>query len=489
METVFNFFAGEDESEYTLVDNRPALKQKGWGQRRFQQQRQQQQRKEQGAKEQATEQAKGTDRERQRRERQQQKKRKQFGQWRDRQDNRVEYSPSVEIRPDWTVLEQLQLSQLTKVSFEAKGVEDLKACGRLRKFGKAFDRISPRAEKRLRQYDPVPIAPNPTSSDDPYLRQLASSGQAQVFITDSILATLMCATRSVYSWDVVVTRSGNQLWFDKRRHSSFDQLTVHETAQVPIQEGQESINNVEPLSEEATNINACFLAMCLEESESESQYGEEKEVPVSGGQGVYPPKAYRYRRWRLDDSINVAVRSEVDCLVDQRGEEVPALVRAVNEFDPKKTGVDWRKKIETQRGAVLATELKNNANKLAKWTCRALLSDVSILKLGYVSRVSWRSNRQHAIIQTQTYKPRDFASQINLNPGNMWGIFKSIVDICMKKDDGHYLLVKDPNKALLRLYELPPDAHILQGDSPEGEALDAMFGSEEAPGDARAPSE
>ena len=36
-------------------------------------------------------------------------------------------------------------------------------------------------------------------------------------------------------------------------------------------------------------------------------------------------------------------------------------------------GVDWRMKLENQRGAVLATELKNNANKLAKWTAGALV--------------------------------------------------------------------------------------------------------------------
>jgi translation initiation factor 3 subunit D len=119
--------------------------------------------------------------------------------------------------------------------------------------------------------------------------------------------------------------------------------------------------------------------------------------------------------------------------------------------------MDWRKKIETQRGAVLATELKNNANKLAKWTCQAMLADVSILKLGYVSRQSPRNNKAHSIVQMQTYKPKDFATQINLSHLNMWGIFKSIVDICRKQEDGKLLLVKDPNKALLRLYELPPE--------------------------------
>ena len=37
-----------------------------------------------------------------------------------------------------------------------------------------------------------------------------------MFATDTVLTTLMCAARSVYSWDVVVTRAGDKLFFDSR---------------------------------------------------------------------------------------------------------------------------------------------------------------------------------------------------------------------------------------------------------------------------------
>lgn len=45
-------------------------------------------------------------------------------------------------------------------------------------------------------------------------------------------------------------------------------------------------------------------------------------------------------------------------------------------------GVDWRQKLDSQRGAVIATELKNNSYKLARWTCCALLAGSEYLKLG-----------------------------------------------------------------------------------------------------------
>lgn len=63
--------------------------------------------------------------------------------------------------------------------------------------------------------------------------------------------------------------------------------------------------------------------------------------------------------------------------------------------------MDWRQKLETQRGAVLATELKNNANKLAKWTAAAHLSGTDMIKLGYVARASPRDNVNHVMLGTQ----------------------------------------------------------------------------------------
>ena len=48
-------------------------------------------------------------------------------------------------------------------------------------------------------------------------------------------------------------------------------------------------------------------------------------------------------------------------------------------------GVDWRAKLDNQRGAVLATELKNNSCKLAKWTVCSLLANSDQIKFGYVT--------------------------------------------------------------------------------------------------------
>ena len=47
---------------------------------------------------------------------------------------------------------------------------------------------------------------------------------------------------------------------------------------------------------------------------------------------------------------------------------------------------------------------------------------------------------------------------LNLNMGNAWGILKAIVDLCLTLEEGKYLLLKDPNKPVVRFYTIPPDA-------------------------------
>ncbi len=72
---------------------------------------------------------------------------------------------------------------------------------------------------------------------------------------------------------------------------------------------------------------------------------------------------------------------------------------------PCAAGVDWRSKLENQRGAVLATELKNNANKLAKWTAAAVIAGADMIRIGYVSRAHARDNMNHTILGTQVRAP------------------------------------------------------------------------------------
>ena len=125
---------------------------------------------------------------------------------------------------------------------------------------------------------------------------------------------------------------------------------------------------------------------------------------------------------------------------------------------------------------MLATELKNNSCRLARWTAQSLLAGADQMKLGYVSRTNPANPYEHAILATQFFKPKDFAQQINLSLTNVWGIVKMICELLLAKTDGKYVLLKDPNKAIVRLYSIPIDAfeeeEDLQGSDSDEEDRD-----------------
>lgn len=73
----------------------------------------------------------------------------------------------------------------------------------------------------------------------------------------------------------------------------------------------------------------------------------------------------------------------------------------------------------------------------------------------FVSRANPKTNDKHVIIGVVGWKPKDFANQMNLQLSNGWGIVRTIADMVLQQPEGKYILVKDPNKNILRLYQVP----------------------------------
>ena len=104
---------------------------------------------------------------------------------------------------------------------------------------------------------------NPTASEDPILQALAAKDRARVFTTDAVISMLMCSSRSVYPWDIVLVREGDKLFMDKREQGPLDYLSVNENASDPpleiaqIDPSNPTIVNNTPsaLSQQATFLN------------------------------------------------------------------------------------------------------------------------------------------------------------------------------------------------------------------------------------------
>lgn len=176
--------------------------------------------------------------------------------------------------------------------------------------------------------------------------------------------------------------------------------------------------------------------------------------------------AYRYRKITLPGNskassefdqapISLVVRTEVNCkMPGEEGKPSYASIKALNEFDPK-LNYSWRKHLETQRGMILATELKNNAFKLGRWTAQAILSGCDVMKIGYATRNDPKNAWAHSVLSVQTYITDRFAEQIGMHRNNVFGILRNIINMVMAWEDGKYLLIKDPIKPVMRVFEVP----------------------------------
>jgi len=269
----------------------------------------------------------------------------------------------------------------------------------------------------------------------------------------------MSATRSVVGWDIVVEKRGTDLFFDKRPNSRIDFVTVNENWNEITTAEKDSINHPDRLANEATSIAHNFSQQVLDSAEHKFQ---EKNPFLSSLKKDQTPAsiAYRYRRWKLSENIQLVARTSLNAFILKDHQPKFIHLRSLNQFDSKLSGgnVDWREKLETQAGAVLATEMKNNIKKLTRCIAEAHLSGADEIRIGFVTRKHAKDPHRHDILMVQKWKSEALAQSARVRIQNLWGVLKEIVEMCYKLDEGKYLLLKDPNDSKLQLYSVPNDA-------------------------------
>ena len=335
-----------------------------------------------------------------------------FG-WRDYDKPQRNRDASVTVKPDWKLLEEIDFLRLTKLNLETSEGEDIDSYGFLYFYDRAYDK-QPGAKTSERKLNVIDRAAyNVTTSSDPIINELAEKEEATIYATDTVLSMLMCAPRSVYSWDLVMSRVGNKVFIDKREGSSLDMVTVNENAaDAPLETSEgnkDSMNNPSALMLEATHINNIFPIQVVNESETSKRDMANEHPFYNAAEETDPPasKAYRYRKFDLslerdEEPLNLIVRTELDAIVKNNisGDDQFLTIKALNEFDNKAQGsggaLDWRAKLSSQRGAVVATEMKNNSCKLARWTVQSILAKADLMKLGYMNTISYTCHLSHA---------------------------------------------------------------------------------------------
>ena len=372
--------------------------------------------------------------------------------------------PSVEVSEEWKVVAEVELSELQGVTFEPLEDEDLLFAGSLLPFNPSFNRVNPRTSVPLSRYETRQFFAASTT-EDPILNGMIEAGEGTIFATDAILSLLMSAPKSVYSWDLLVRKQGDVLVFDKRADSRIDYLSVNENHSEHLSDEKDNINHPDHLALEATVINHNFSQQCLAPSPS-LDFETPNPFLSSLSAGNEPAAvAFRYHSWNLGNGQQLVARSSINAYAMRNDAPTYLITRTLNEFDAKLSGsVEWRQKLESQTGAALAIEMKNNAYRLARYVSDCLVSCADEIKLGFVSRMSTKNSYRHAVLMCKTYDVRTFSDSINVKTRGLWGSLKVLLDKLRALEDGHFLLLRDPNKPTIHVYSVPADAFASEGE-------------------------
>merc|ERR1712230_199529 len=207
---------------------------------------------------------------------------------------------SVNIKPDWKMLEEIDFNRLAKLNLDTDDGEDIENYGFVYYYDRSYDKQPVKsAERKLNVVDRA--AYNVTTSSDPVIQELAEKDEATIFATDSILSMLMCSPRSVYPWDIVIVRQGNKVFLDKRDNATLDMVTVNENAAdapMDASEGsKDAINQPSALAEEATYINHNFANQVMIENENQKVEMAHENPFYNPAEETEPAasKAYKYR--------------------------------------------------------------------------------------------------------------------------------------------------------------------------------------------------
>ena len=115
-------------------------------------------------------------------------------------------------------------------------------------------------------------------------------------------------------------------------------VSVNETANEPPNEDNVGINDPRNLTLEATYVNKVFCQQCLKQGEWNDLKHKNPYIDPSMPKDRVASAGYRYRLFKLGDYKLVA-RTAVDAVtVDKKtNKKSYALIRALNEWDPKVT--------------------------------------------------------------------------------------------------------------------------------------------------------
>lgn len=241
---------------------------------------------------------------------------------------------------------------------------------------------------------------------------------------DKFLLPLMCFRTSVFPWDLTFFKEGNTIIVsrldDEDRNCYLELQTYME-------------NNTENMPEEERElVELCETNTSITESyQKQLKLEDEREL--------------RYVRLDLGD-IEVYTRVAVDAEDDQGRE---CLLRAISEIE---TIGFWK---EMSLGSIQAEQYNKNTHSLQKWLCQAYLTEVRLIKLGFISR---DQESEFNIMEVEQTTTASIMKNLSYDMKDSLNELRLILNWVFAREDGEYVCLKVPYKSQLKFYRLPESA-------------------------------
>lgn len=374
-----------------------------------------------------------------------------FGRFRSIFREEFQREASVHVSTEWNLTEEIEFEEL-KQSINVPEVTELRTVGTLEKYNEFYDRTTVKSTRNLLT---TPISTfTVTASADENMKEFAAKGLGNVFATENVLSLLMSTVHTVQPWDILVTKTENGIFLDSRPDSVANKRYVQETVSEFLPADADHINNVENLARESTSICNYFTQQIVSIGEAPIQ--GDKASPVPADAPNRSATVYRYRKFDLGDGIQLVARTSIAAYKGDASNPTLMSVKVFNEFDSKciNGNIDWRESLDTQSSTVLAAEMKNNTCRVVRAAAETYLNGADVVKLGWVTRASPKDNTRHTIIGVTTFDTQAFTTSVRIPRTQLWGTLKTILDFVCEQEEGKYILLRDPMRANLKIYEV-----------------------------------
>lgn len=366
-------------------------------------------------------------------------------------ENSYKFKPSIDVQPSWKHkydwwLPDMKDWEIDMTNVYCSPIEKL-IVGKVFFLKKSYEQININKPKKL-QYTNNRDEFHLPSIKDEFLKKYES--EADVFLTSDVMAVLMCCHRSRLSFDVIVKKKNKKIWFYLRDDSALFSPQVHEGNAHLYVKNSSIEKNVQKLNIEAKLMSNSFMEQVLDKNKLPKKMDEKKEPNSNPNLS----NVYVYKSWKFPNYC-ILCRCKFDA-IDCKGKRVK--ICSTTQQNPKQfKQLSWQRYLDSKFGEIKTTDVNNNLFCYSRWGIESIISGCKSILLGWLARQLDLSPNSHCILKCQRVSVKEFANNTCfLKPSNCWEVLNYILTELLNKEleDGKYVILRDPNKACLRLYQV-----------------------------------